>query len=394
MASDDAGDDSGGDGESHPYTNGGGAGASERATDGGTEGSAAGDGDEDSGGESSTSGGGTAGESEPTSEGDAPSFDPGLLRQFADDLSRVDIQVLSAIRDINERPEDYEAEVTAGGQMPANTTSIRTTTELSKRQVEYRLTPGGRGLDEWGPNGLLLCYEPELTQTGGMGPRSAELTALGQRVLAVAKGEEDVGQVVPRGGAAISTEEFEALQESVEALTEQMEEIAPLVEQWADREWGAVNQDEAGKVGGMFKTVIQLIQTFQALGLDREVYADDDALGRETQAALRERMVETMMETAAEEGLLAQPDGQEAAAPGDVGGGAGSAESDGGSGSGSGSGAAADTEAGEVDAPPESEPATGDVLEPDAENEPPEAAGGDGEATGLDEFSDEGGERR
>jgi hypothetical protein len=388
MASDDGGGGSGKSGGSNPYTNTGGAGSDTGSGDGGSSG----DGEGQPGGDGAADTGGSAGQATAGNAGGATSFEPGLLREFADDLSRVDIQVLSAIRDINERPEDFAGEATAPGQMPANTTSIRTTTDLSKRQVEYRLTPGGRGLEEWGPNGLLHCYEPELTQTGGMGPRSSELTELGQQVLAVATGEDDVGEVAPvRGSAAISPEELEELQASVDRLTEQMEQIAPLVEQWADREWGAVNQDEAGKVSGMFKTVIQLIQTFQALGVDREVYADDDALGRETQAVLRERMVETMVETAAEEGLLGEGGGP---GPGDVG---GTAAADGapaasGSGSGSGPGAAGRGGSGgdgaEAESGGESESADEDVLEPAAENEPSEAAGGEGETTGLDEFGD------
>lgn len=333
--------------------------------------------------------GGAAGDGEPDDGGDPTEFDPGLIREFADDLKRVDIRVLSAIRDINRHPENYDDEATAPGQMPANTMSVRQATGLSKRQVEYRLARGERGWEEWGPNGLLNCYDPELTQTGGMGPRSAELTELGQQVLAVAKGEEDAGAVDPRrSSAAITAEEFQALQESVDQLAEQMEEIAPLVDQWADREWGAVNQDQAGKASGMFKTVIQLIQTFQALGVDQQVYADDAALAREEQAAVRERIVEEVVETAADEGLLGDLEaGGGAGSGGDVGGQSpgSAAEADGGGSGGSGA----------RDGAAESEPADEDVLEPDAGNEPSEAAGesgeaGDGDSRGLDEFGDGG----
>jgi len=127
-----------------------------------------------------------------------------------DKLSHKDIIFLRAVRDINANPEEYED--TSRGEMPANTASISRATELTDRQVGYRISE--RGLDKENM-GLILAYGPSFDE-GKVQPKSAELTQTGVETLTEI--EESWGS---GGSGGDSNEAVKQLRARVEALEEQ-----------------------------------------------------------------------------------------------------------------------------------------------------------------------------
>jgi len=127
-----------------------------------------------------------------------------------DRLSHKDVSFLRAVRDINANPEEYED--TSRGEMPANTASISRATELTDRQVGYRISE--RGLDKENM-GLILSYDPSFDE-GRVQPKSAELTQKGVETLTEI--EESWGS---GDSESDSSEAVKQLRARVEALEEQ-----------------------------------------------------------------------------------------------------------------------------------------------------------------------------
>jgi hypothetical protein len=152
---------------------------------------------------------------------DGESYKRVEVRSLLNDLSREDLTVLSAVESINRAPDEYPDGATADGERPATTAAVKHATDLTKRQVQYRLAPGERGLETVGVDGegLLTLHEPQVRFNGGMGPRSAEVTPLGKAVLNVAGDTDD-----PTAVTVSSTAEMVDLEARVRRLEQVIED--------------------------------------------------------------------------------------------------------------------------------------------------------------------------
>jgi hypothetical protein len=298
--------------------------------------------------------GGSAADSEPPDL----DVDPGLIREMAANLDRADVTLLSAIRDINEHPEDYPDGATSRGKVPANASTIKDSTGLTKYKVDYRLTPGKRGLEDMGP-GLVRLLAPKYLPSGGMGARSAELTDLGRAVLSVAEGEEGIGDVSPHAPSAIDREEFAALRQQVT--------------EWRESKAGALDDELAEGIDSLFDTMVMFYQAFEALGIDPEETFTGEVTP-EDQEQIAEAVTTTVLER------LAERDGVNLGA--DVVTGAGAPAG------GSATGGSAESAAPSGWSADGGEP--GDPMGGGSEGS---EGGEDGDSRGLDEFGDGGGGR-
>jgi len=143
------------------------------------------------------------------------------------DLSWKDIKFLTAVRDINENPDQYSG--TARGVAAANTTSLREATELSRGEIRHRLNEksdiADRGL------GILRLHDPQLTEKGDHGPKSVELTEFGERVLdralaARGVGDADPVEVAKGNRLSVLEQRLDEVEETVEELRETVQNLA------------------------------------------------------------------------------------------------------------------------------------------------------------------------
>lgn len=105
-----------------------------------------------------------------------------------------DIKFLRAVEELNNNPEEYKH--TDKGEAPANTTSIRTNTDMTSDEVKYRMggNQNSRGFEiktEERPK-LIISHSAKPTDKG-FEPRSVELTDKGQETLKEA--EETVSNI-------------------------------------------------------------------------------------------------------------------------------------------------------------------------------------------------------
>ena len=141
------------------------------------------------------------------------------------DLSIKDIKFLAAVRDIDANPEEYEG--TEDGEVPATITAITAATDLSKPQIEYRITPGDhkRGFEVNGGAGLIRIHSARLVGNR-FGPKSAEITEKGEKALAEAKRAHGLTDDETDGAELASLQDhLEDLDQQVTDLQETVEEI-------------------------------------------------------------------------------------------------------------------------------------------------------------------------
>ena len=146
-----------------------------------------------------------------------------MIEESDPDLSLKDIEFLKAVRDININPDDYPA--ASEGAKPANTTTLRNATSLTRQEIKHRLHEKSDIAGE--EVGLLTIYDPPLTESG-FGPKSVELTTRGERVLedALAKyglGNHDPTDVAQADRIAALESRVDELQDTIRMLRQQME---------------------------------------------------------------------------------------------------------------------------------------------------------------------------
>ncbi|RJX47719.1 hypothetical protein DP106_14210 [Halonotius pteroides] len=181
---------------------------------------------------------------------------------------------MRAIRDINSAPAKYSGSDRA--EMPANKPLIAKVSGVSKDSVEYRLSQSGLGEDGMG----LITVHPPSVEGRKFGPKSAELTDKGIRVLSALDereesstetiDQEEIKQLRARLDAIESTEfgeedevsagkvvgqleqvqtridELESMVEgNIQRFNEQLDEL----EARLDGEWGAVDTETAEDIG-------------------------------------------------------------------------------------------------------------------------------------------------
>lgn len=125
------------------------------------------------------------------------------------ELTLPDIKFLQAVSEINKQPNNYQD--TDKGELPANSKSIRKSTDLNSNQVSYRMggNSSSRGFAE-GDNPLIISHEP-VRNDNGFGPRSAELTENGREMLGTAQNQ--INEI-----SGIKRQEFKQLRQDVDAI--------------------------------------------------------------------------------------------------------------------------------------------------------------------------------
>lgn len=162
-------------------------------------------------------------------------FDHNHTVRFMDasDLSRDDHEFLSAIDKINANPDGYPG--TEESAVPANSAAINQATSLDTDQINYRMggRNNGRGFND---AGVIDSYKP----TTHHGPRSAELTELGQQLLSEA--QERTDQI-----SGVDRREFEELEEKVRYLELVMKAIQQQLNSSNDESTVSVTKPEIEK---------------------------------------------------------------------------------------------------------------------------------------------------
>lgn len=223
------------------------------------------------------------------------------MRKPFNALSNTDIKFLNVVDQINSNPEDYP--YTDAGPTPANTTSIKKVTNLSDRQVSYRIKPyddgTNRGLDDLG---YITTHDPEFTESG-FSARGVELTDEGQ--MAVSAWEEKHGEVEPEEWDQTTVRELELEIEQLRSKVDQLENTRARSEQVIDQldhledrlnsidenEFGGVNEDAAQKMGQTFTLVARFYEVFEDIfGLTIDDLGDDIS-PEEAREQIREQLL-------------------------------------------------------------------------------------------------------
>lgn len=220
------------------------------------------------------------------------------------DLSLKDIKFLKAIRDINRDPETYEA--TEHGAVPATITAVKEATSLTKDEVDYRMTPSRSRLANTDEGlGLIHIHEAELR--GNMfGPKSAELTEKGERMLndtmethgLTDRSTAETEQLERLADVDARTHELEERMDDIEARIEEIvaavNDIAETVDQWDEAPTGAFNSDERDKFNALVQALPGHDRAFRALGIDPAALAEEETIDETTvQKKVRENLLDT-----------------------------------------------------------------------------------------------------
>jgi len=237
-----------------------------------------------------------------------------VLGSLSRELKYKEKEVMRAIRDINSAPAKYSG--TDRAEMPANKPLIAKVSGLSTDSVEYRLSQAGLGEDGMG----LINVHPPSVQGRKFGPKSAELTDKGIRVLSeldereesVSESidQEEIKQLRARLNAIESTEfgeddevsagkivgqleqvqtRIDELESMVEGNIQQFNERLDGIEAQLEGEWGAVDSETAEDIGRVLNLSPVLFMLWSEIfSVDvRELVVNDeitDELKAETQA--------------------------------------------------------------------------------------------------------------
>lgn len=165
-------------------------------------------------------------------------------------LKDPDVEFLLAVHQIEQNPTEYDN--TDVGETVANVTSIREASDLTRSQIDYRVSPGdgGRGFGESGMN-FLRTYEATI-EGRNMGPRSVELTEKGERVVAEIKEMRSGGSSQSAGSGGASSERIAELEARISELESESENFSEVAETVA-----AIEQNEMGGVSSNMTTQIR-----------------------------------------------------------------------------------------------------------------------------------------
>lgn len=241
-----------------------------------------------------------------------------ILNELDRSLKVSDVNLLRAIRDINNAPTKYDG--TDRGEVPANKPLITEVSELSKSAVEYRL--GESDLDEDGL-GLINVHPPTVNDRR-FGPKSAELTRRGVKVLSALEDKEDktvdsvdeesVKQLraridalenkefddeddVSAGEVLSSLEQLHQRVDEMEGSIDRIDERVEAVESDAGAEWGAIDESTAGDIKRVLDMAPALMLVWsEVLGIDIPNIVQKDTVTDEEIMAYRRHALETLRE--------------------------------------------------------------------------------------------------
>ena len=197
-------------------------------------------------------------------------------------LKDPDVEFLLAVHQIEQKPTEYDN--TDVGETVANVTSIREASDLTRSQIDYRVSPGdgGRGFGEAGMN-FIRTYEATI-EGRNFGPRSVELTEKGERVVAEIKEMRSGGSGQSGGSEVASSDriaELEARVSEHESLLENFSEMAEQVHTIEQDEMGGVNSEMATQIRAASNAIPHHQFVFSevfGIGIEdmREVNEDDE----------------------------------------------------------------------------------------------------------------------
>jgi len=245
-----------------------------------------------------------------------------ILNELDRTLKVSDKHFLRAIRDINNAPTQYDG--TDRGEVPANKPLITEVSGLSKSAVEYRL--GDSDLDEDGLG--LITVHPPTVNGRRFGPKSAELTRKGMKVLSALEDQEDepvdgvdqesIKQLRARVNALENTEfesgddvsagevlsELSQLHQRLDEVEtmmdkkfDQLDERVDAVESNAGSEWGAVDESTATDVDRVLNMAPALMLVWsEVLGIDIPEVVQKDSVSNEEIMEYRRHALETLRE--------------------------------------------------------------------------------------------------
>jgi hypothetical protein len=147
-----------------------------------------------------------------------------MIEESDPDLSLKDIEFLKAVRDINTNPDDYPA--ASEGAKPANTTTLRNATSLTRQEIKHRLHEKSDIAGE--EVGLIEIYDPPVTESG-FGPKAVELTLRGDRLLEDALAKHGLGNYHPKDVATADRiagleSRLDGLEDAIQELRQQMDD--------------------------------------------------------------------------------------------------------------------------------------------------------------------------
>jgi uncharacterized coiled-coil protein SlyX len=204
-------------------------------------------------------------------------------------LKDPDVEFLLAVHQIEQNPTEYDN--TDVGETVANVTSIREASDLTRSQIDYRVSPGdgGRGFGEDGMN-FLRTYEATI-EGRNMGPRSVELTEKGERVVAEIKEMRSGGGGQSAGSGDASSERIAELETRIsehESMLENFSDVAETVATIEQNEMGAVSSEMTTQIRAASNAIPHHQFVFSevfGIGIEdmREVDEDDEDAIRQLQ---------------------------------------------------------------------------------------------------------------
>lgn len=196
----------------------------------------------------------------------------GHMRKPFEELSHEDITFLKAVDQLVTDPDKYPH--TSAGTTPANTRSLNELTELSKRQIRYRIKPynsgENRGLDHMG---YVKLYDAKDTESG-YSPRAVELTDQGRK--AVLTWEEKHGELEPDDWDQTTINEIELELEQMRSRLGDLEGIESRLTSIERSEYGAVDEDKAERLDHTIRLMISTHKVLtDVLGIPVEKIGDE-----------------------------------------------------------------------------------------------------------------------
>ena len=194
-------------------------------------------------------------------------------------LKEPDVEFLLAVSRIEKNPTEYDN--TDVGETVANVTSIREASDLTRSQVDYRVSPGegGRGLAEGGMN-FIRAYEATI-EGRNFGPRSVELTEKGERIVAEIKEMRSGTGVSSGGNDGVSSDRISELEAQVSEMQAKIENFSATAEKVDE-----IDRSEMGAIDSEMST--QLRATSNAISHHQLVFKEVFGIGIDEMRSLSE----------------------------------------------------------------------------------------------------------
>jgi len=160
-------------------------------------------------------------------------------------ISGKDVTFLRAIRRLNATHEIGNKGIGA----PATTGRIRELSGLDRSEVQHRLKRSEKMAD------LITVHRAPVYENGQRGPKSAELTEVGEQVL----------EQVTRGDISIKGL---ATPEDIDRLEQELVDIKETLNQFEESATGAFDEQKAERLDKLMEMMVTFMNAFEAMGVD------------------------------------------------------------------------------------------------------------------------------